>query len=351
MSNDISKIDSNFKVSPGGSNLNWFDACDLHVSGKGWEQDQKHFRRLPEKAKDLVTPEVWRLSTYSSGLSVYFETNSKSLSIHWKLKAMLKMGAMTSTGANGFDLYLLAKDKWRFVTSCSAMELENNIEVMAFLDDSPKKYCLNLPLFSEPEYIRIGVDEGSKIKKIIPFTVKPIMFYGTSIVHGSAASRPGMIYPSQICRALSRPLMNLAFSGNAKMEIEIAHLLGEQDPALYVIDPLPNMDAEMVKERAYLFLKYLLEKKKGIPVLMISCIPYTRYGYVRSSTQRLDGVNPQFKLIFEKLKAEGYHNLYYYNADEILGDDYEGTIDGTHPNDLGFYRIAQNLIPVIKEII
>ena len=350
MSADFSKIDSNYKVSPGGSNLEWYDACDMHISGKGWGHEQKHFRRLPDSAKELVTPNVWRLSTYSTGLSVYFKTTSASLSIHWKLKEILKIGSATATSANGMDLYICEKGKWRFVTSCSSFELENNIEVMAFLDNSPKKYCLNLPLFSEPEFIRIGIDQGSQIKKLVPFSAKPILFYGTSIVHGSAASRPGMTYPAQICRALGVPQMNLGFSGNGKMEMVIAHLLAEQNPSLYVIDPLPNMGPDLVKENAYPFLKYLLEKKKGVPILMVSCIPYCSYGYIRSTTKTFNESNPLFKAVFEKLKSEGYSNLHYYSADKILGDDFDGTIDGTHPNDLGFYRITQNLIPVIKEL-
>lgn len=351
MTNDFSAIDSNFKVSPGGSHLEWYDACDLFISGKGWSHDQKHFRRLPDSAKDLVTPNVWKLSTYSAGHAVYFETTSGSLSVHWKLKEILKMKGATSTSANGMDLYIIENGRWRFVTSCSGLELENNVEIMAFMDDRPKQYCLNLPLFSEPEYVRIGIDQGSTIKKLNPFSRQPILFYGTSIVHGSAVCRPGMTYPAQISRTLGLPHINLGFSGNARMEIAIAHLLAEQNPSLYVIDPLPNMGPDLVKANAYPFLKYLLEKKRNVPVLMVSCIPYCSYGYIRSTTKTYNESNPQFQLVYEKLKEEGFDNLYYFNAENVLGDDYEGTLDGTHPSDLGFYRFAQSLLPTIKGLI
>jgi lysophospholipase L1-like esterase len=35
----------------------------------------------------------------------------------------------------------------------------------------------------------------------------------------------------------------------------------------------------------------------------------------------------------------------------MIGDDFEGTVDGVHPNDLGMMRIAESLEPAIKKLI
>jgi hypothetical protein len=41
--------------------------------------------------------------------------------------------------------------------------------------------------------------------------------------------------------------------------------------------------------------------------------------------------------------------LYYINGDNLLGDDNDGTVDASHPTDLGFYRQALEMEPVIKK--
>lgn len=348
MENNIESLDSNFKVSPGGSSLAWYDAQNFFVAGKGWEIDRPHYRRLPARAESLVTPEVWRLSQYSSGLAIYFATNSTSLSIHWKNKSVLKTVALSATGANGLDLYIKDGESWRFAAVCPFSELENNVEVMAFLGDENKEYCLHLPLFAEPEFVRIGVDEKSQIAKCKPFDGKPILFYGTSIVHGSAASRPSMTYPAQISRALKRPFFNFGFSGNGKMEIEVAKLLAELDPSLYVLDPLPNMDAKAVEERAYPFIKHIISCRPNTPIMLVSCVPYTNYKYRQFNRCRYDETNPLFRAVFERLQAEGNSQVFFFNAENALGHDFEGAHDGTHPTDLGFFRFAQALAPAIN---
>ena len=42
-------------------------------------------------------------------------------------------------------------------------------------------------------------------------------------------------------RRLDLPVVNLGFSGNGKAEPEVARLLADLDPAIYVLDPLPNL--------------------------------------------------------------------------------------------------------------
>jgi hypothetical protein len=51
---------------------------------------------------------------------------------------------------------------------------------------------------------------------------------------------------------------------------------------------------------------------------------------------------------FEKLKAAGVTGLTYIPGDNLLGDDGEGTTDGSHPNDLGFVRQADVMEPYLR---
>jgi hypothetical protein len=50
-----------------------------------------------------------------------------------------------------------------------------------------------------------------------------------------------MAYPALLGRQLGRSVINLGFSGNGRAEPEVARLLAELDPAIFVLDPLPNV--------------------------------------------------------------------------------------------------------------
>ncbi len=51
-------------------------------------------------------------------------------------------------------------------------------------------------------------------------------------------------------RILDREVLNLGFSGNCRMQADVAALLVELKPAAFVVDCLPNMDAATVTQRA-----------------------------------------------------------------------------------------------------
>ncbi len=74
-----------------------------------------------------------------------------------------------------------------------------------------------------------------------PRPIAPILFYGTSITQGGCASRPGMAFPSILGRRLARPILNFGFSGNGRMEVEVAKFLAELDPAVFILDCMANM--------------------------------------------------------------------------------------------------------------
>jgi hypothetical protein len=65
---------------------------------------------------------------------------------------------------------------------------------------------------------------------------KAVVVYGTSILHAAASGRGGMVYSSQMERYLGLPVVNLGFSGHGLMQAEIAHLLTQLSPSVYVLD-------------------------------------------------------------------------------------------------------------------
>ena len=54
---------------------------------------------------------------------------------------------------------------------------------------------------------------------------------------------------------------------------------------------------------------------------------------------------------FAALQAEKVPQVYYLEGVNLLGDDGEGTVDGSHPTDLGFTRQAAEFERVLRPVL
>jgi hypothetical protein len=332
------------------TNLHWIDARELAIEGKGWPDTKHFYDRLPAKAEGTVRSAVWTLSHDSAGMAVRFTSDATAISARWTLrKEQLAMAHMPATGVSGLDLYVRNEGKWHWLGGGRPDKSPTNEKQLAGnLSPMSREYLLYLPLYNGIEELKIGIPLEAKLHSLPRTqTSKPLVFYGTSIVQGGCASRPGMAYPAILSRWHDVAHINLGFSGNAWSEPEIAHLLAELDPSVYVLDPLPNMTAERVKERIEPFVKILRERHPAIPILLIEHVPYTDGDFVRNRHDKYSNANLKLRQAYDRLRKSGMKNLFYVPAKNLIGEDGEGTVDGTHPTDLGFQRMAETIEPVL----
>jgi lysophospholipase L1-like esterase len=121
----------------------------------------------------------------------------------------------------------------------------------------------------------------------------------------------------------------------------MAKLLAELDPAAYVLDSLPNLTPEETGERVEPFVRTLREAHPRTPIVLVENVIYTDGGFLESRRKRYSGSNAALRTIYDKLRKAGDRNLHYVPAGDLLGGDGEATVDGTHPTDLGFFRMGQ----------
>jgi lysophospholipase L1-like esterase len=158
-----------------------------------------------------------------------------------------------------------------------------------------------------------------------------------------------MAYPAILGRWLNRPTINLGFSGNGVMEPEVATLLAELDPAIYVIDCLPNLLAPEVASRTEQLVRIIRHSKSLTPIVLVESISYQDAMLEESKERRYKESNAALYTAYKRLVSSGVKNIEYVKGDKLLGDDGEATVDGTHPTDLGFLRMAQTLEPVLRK--
>jgi hypothetical protein len=351
---DISKLDKNFAVGSVEAGQRWVDLRELTLEGQGWRDESAPFTRYPDRAKPTLREPVWHLSRHSAGIRVRFRTNAPSISARWSLlNENLAMPHMPATGVSGVDLYALdPKNKWRWAAIGIPKAVDN--EVPLFKDGQPitRDYTLYLPLYNGVTSAFIGVPEQSTITPLPRTTThKPICFFGTSILHGGCASRPGMGYPEIISRRLDRPHLNLGFSGNAKLEPAASALLAELDPCLYLLDALPNNTVEEAAANLEPFVRTIRAARPNTPIVLVENIEYQDGWHRKERQSKTQGINEINRAVYEKLLAEGWKNLHYIASTHLLGDDGEGTVDGAHPTDLGFFRMAAAIEPTIRALV
>jgi len=323
------------------------------VEGKGWQDTKQLYDRLPAKAEGVVRPPVWNLAQDSAGLRYRVIPEADSIRARWKLRSSrLAMPHMAATGVSGLDLYVRDGNNWHWLGVGRPEKPDiNEGTLVSGLKRGSREYILYLPLYNGVESVEIGLPSDAAFGPAPDRYkgLKPVVFYGTSILQGGCAARTGMAYPSIIGRMLDWPTINLGFSGNGKMEPEVAKLLAELDPAVYVLDSLPNVDATEAAERLTPLIRILRAAHPATPIVLVENVTYTNSRYVASRDARATGVNAVLRKQYDTMTASGDRNVFYVPTSDLLGIDGEDTVDGTHPTDLGFVRMAKGIAPVVQK--
>lgn len=336
--------------------LVWHDVHDWGVEGKAWPDTYEPYDRLPRKAKVAVPEVVWNLSRSATGMAALFETDAPEIHGRWTLlNGQIGEPNFPVAGFSGLDLYTFPKagepyQMPRWVGAGHLVKDQNPCQVLV-QDMAPerRRFLVYFPARTPVGKVEIGVPRGSAFTPVAPRKEKPLVFYGTSIVHGAFASHAGMIHPAIIGRRTGVPHLNLGFSGNGKMELALADLLSEIDASVYILDCLPNMDQAMVEERAAAFVKRLREKRPRTPVIMVEDRPL---GNMWIRPQALAAQERKWKshrAIYESLLASGCGPLFYLEGRNLFGEDSEGSLDSSHPSDLGYFRMADALTPLVRQ--
>jgi hypothetical protein len=338
--------------------IKYHDGHEFSVYGR--LHDERNFNRLPSKYETVVRPEVWNLSKNSAGISIMFRTNSPVIKVKWTLLNNTSLANMAKIGVGGVDLYCLAGKKWEYVNSGVPYGKRNESTLISGMDTTYKEFMIYLPLYDGVDTLEIGISDGSSISRRENKSsagIKPVVFYGTSITQGGCASRPGMAYTTIISRRLGVEVINLGFSGNGRLEQSVGQAVCEAEASLVVLDCLPNSPVDTIRKNALPLIRQIRKCHPETPILLVessvtdaSYFPQSEF-YSGNRNSSIRQQNGELKLVFNQALSEGISGLHYLEADNLTGDDNEGTVDGVHPSDLGMLRLADKIQSVIEQIL
>ncbi len=306
------------------------------------------FRRLPEDVAKATSEGVYGLHVNTAGGRVRFKTNATEICIRMK-GGLHFMDHMALLGENGFDLY--REDESGNHSFVGSFRFDPNtrgnyVSQQLNLGVGIKSLTINMPLYGGINELTVGLTKGATVEAPLPYAhEKPIVFYGSSITQGGCASRPGTCYQAYICRDLKTDYVNLGFSGNAKGEDAIVNYMASLDMAAFVSDYDHNAPTdEHLEATHYKMYEAIRAKHPNIPYIMISRpngsilhrAVYARRAIIMRS--------------YLKALENGDTNVYFIDGNAFFygGDRDSCTVDGTHPNDLGFQRMGKVIGEILK---
>ena len=329
------------------SNLKYVDAKTLNIINK-IDKDCAPFSRINSEKYDARKS----LGRTSTGLAILFRTDSRIIDAKWTTLSNKIGNNSTPILHSGLDLYIRDNGKWIFagVGRPTFNSKEHKFTVVKRMAKGVKECMLYLPMHNGVTSLELGVEKGAMIEPMeSPFKYK-MAFIGSSITHGSSASRPGATYVARIGRELNAEMANIGLSGQCKLDDYFANIVCGNEADAFFFDTFSNSTEDIINERVRNFVKRVATAHPDKPMIFLQTIKRDIGYFDLGARERNDKQRAAAEKWMKELCKE-YKNVYFINPGIILGDNHEGTVDGTHLNDLGVQCTMDYLLPKLKKIL
>lgn len=356
---NVEELDSNMLIHPlGDLDYTWLDpinTSEIKLSGFCWIEKDKLYRRMPKDGEISLPSSVDVLANCCTGGQMKFQTDSTGIAIDAKFANKHTMYHMPPTGQLGFDCYMGECGDMKFVgiIKFAADAQEYRLPIFENVEKMMRTITINFPLYNDSlNHLKIGIESGAKLIKPKNNSIdRRIVIYGTSLTQGGCASRPGMCYSNILSRQIDAEFVNLGFSGNGLGEPEVMNTIANiENMGLFVMDYEGNIQ-DKIYENLAPSIDIIRSKHPLLPIIILSCIAY---GQENISPAGRDSASKRRKFQQEfvsKRTDTGDENIYFVDGNALLeGDPGEYGVDGSHLTDFGFHMMAENLLPVMKDI-
>ena len=299
------------------------------------------WERLPSTVPGDVSQNIKDLGRMSTGIAIHVESDTDTLRLCWDNSAGTAAYSITSqTGVSGIDVYYRSattSGQWRWLDVGEAVAASSNIKTIALGFSEDREFLIYLPQFRRLGLMRIETPSTYTLSAGPVPTNDPLVVYGSSIVQGSGTSRAGIAYPQALGRHFDVDAINLGFAGSCQMFEGMATLLATIDASAFIIDCFPNMTAAQVTAQMYDFIDILATAHPTVPIYIVQDRLNQAGGPHPSTVSTWNA--KETAALAELADLQLIHsNLIWVPGDDLLGDDFEGTVDGSHPSDLGQHR-------------
>lgn len=311
-----------------------------------------HFWKLSEEALEHF-PQYAYLGRRTAGGRVRFRTDASEFTVRMTLAETREDINIPLSGSAGADIYTGIGRESEYIGYIAPKEhiaQKVTVEKTFRKADEMEVVTINLPRNDHLLSMEIGVPQEAVVAESPAYTIsEPIVFYGSSITEGGCASRVGNAYTSILCRWLDADYLNLGFSGSAKGEPDFAEYIANlRHMSAFVYDYDHNAPSpEHLQATHENFFRIVRERHPELPILILTRPDVDKDP--EDSAKRRDIIFQTYR----NARAAGDQKVWFIDGGTFFGKEgrAECTVDGTHPNALGFMRMAQTIYPVLKEIL
>lgn len=325
-----------------------FKESPIKVFGVPFFDEKKVMERLPLELRKQISNLAF-LGRRTPGSRVCFRTNTKKLIVKITLETLTFDIGMSIFGCqaacivvgdrrHGEILELVYPENYTTKVFSKTFNLNGNMDDITIF----------LPRNEVISDVEISVDDNAVVEEPTPYKYqKPVVFYGSSITEGGCCCNVVNAYTTILSNRLNFDFINMGFSGSAKGELEMADYINKLDMSVFVYDYDHN--APTVEHLALThepFFKRIRSVHPEVPVIMM-----TRPAAVYNDEFRAR--REVVKTTYNNAVAAGDKNVYFIDGEKFFGDvdRHACAVDTVHPNDLGFYRMANVIEPVLKEVL
>lgn len=329
--------------------FDWTEASDLTLCGKLMTDTPNPYHRVDTvKYKGFTTKENFQVRM-SSGISVAFKTNSTSIRVQTLYGQTSHPTNGNGIAARGYDLYIKKDGRWVYAESGVQDGYNKRLKLIDNMDNSEKECLLYLPLYSEVNSVKIGVDKGAMIEALEnPFRHR-IGIFGSSFTHGSSTSRSGMTYPAIFSRNTGLQLLSLGCSGNCKLQDYFCDVLCNADVDAFIFDSFSNPTEKQIKERLFPFIEKLQKAHPGKPLIFQATIRRESRNF-NTLSEKLEKSRMELVETLMKEACKKYEHVYFIHPD-ATADDNNASVDATHPDNYGYNLWARSIEKPVKKIL
>ena len=349
----IEKIDSNFARSDlkTENGLTEYPIPDPRFALYGifYDENRKCFARMDGDVAKTVNEGVSYLCFHTSGGRLRFSTDSSIFKNSANYDYLWVMHHMPMVGSSGFTLLEEVEGGERFVAILTPglKDEKGFTQEVKLPGEGMRNYILYFPLYNDLRSLTISLDEGAKVDKGRAHRdILPILYYGSSITQGGCAGRPDTCYEGWIYKKNNIDYINLGFSGNGKAEDTMVDYLAAIDCSLFVCDYDHNASTvEYLNDTHYRLYERYRKVRPDTPILFIS----------KPDIQNDPKGEERLRVIrktYLKAKRQGDNNVYFLSGKRFYGKEnsWDYAIEGCHPTDRGFARMAQLIYKKMVEI-